>query len=321
MNTNLQHTKTYHLDQNVRGFVSTKNERVEKIGKLIRERVSARYFPEKHEAVLPFALLEYAGVRQKSILQQIEIPKSVVCQRSIRGIKDFLESTFKEKLPECKIHEKLQNKLKHSNDYAKPFLRESIALLPKIYPVIIAQLSWDRCSQMEWSKDKPDEERLKIRKMIVRSIVQEPDLYILRHCCHLLPLLTKRDPNAIEGVEHFLQIMEKMKVKPDEDIGDCELIHTAINGQPSEKSQKSRVVDCYTMDDLKDIKRRFIVCLFFYELLNYRLNSQYFGKVYIIDKQTGEEIDEIDVRDYLPSKVLQRIIINRDIDTLFLLNK
>ena len=44
MNTNLQPTKTYHLDQNVRGFISTKNEKVERkrIGKLIRERVSAR---------------------------------------------------------------------------------------------------------------------------------------------------------------------------------------------------------------------------------------------------------------------------------------
>ncbi len=316
MNTNLQHTKTYHLDQNVRGFVSTKNEKVEKIGTLIRQRILERYFPEKYEAILPFALLEYAGIQQRSILQQIDVPKSVVCHRSIKDIKDFLENIFKEKLPEYKINEKLQNKLKHSNEYAKPFLKESIALLPKIYGLIIVQLSWDRFSQMEWSKDALDEENLRIRKSIVRLISQEPYLYVLRHCHHLLPLLTKRDPNALEEVEYllqveveyFLQIMEKMKVKFNEDIGDCELIHTVIHGQPSENFQKSRVVDCYTMDDVKDIKRRLIVCLFFYKLLNYRLNSQYFGKIYIIDQQTGDEKEEINIEDYFPDKVLERTV-------------
>ena len=78
------------------------------------------------------------------------------------------------------------------------------------------------------------------------------------------------------------------------------------------------------MDNPKDIKRRLIVCLFFYDLFkktgsHLELNSQYFGKIYVIDQQTGDEKDPINLEDYSTKKVLERVRA-RDSDTLSLLN-
>ena len=102
-----------------------------------------------------------------------------------------------------------------------------------------------------------------------------------------------------------------MTLKSNQDIGDCELIHTAIHGQPSINFKKARIVDCYTMDPPDEIKRRLIYVLFFYECLkkkfNYNWNMEYSGKIYILDQQAGEEKEKIIVKDYVYEKMLNRI--------------
>ena len=292
---------TYHLDQNVRGFVSSKNN---KIGQSIRDRISNRYPYEKHEAILPFAVLEYAGIQQKKILQNIQVPKGI--EEIIERLVNFLKSEFREKLPKSKINQGLENNLKYSNEYAKPFLKGCIDILPETYDLIIAQLSWDRLSYLEWVS-------LDIEQ-IARSLCEKPYLYALRHYRHIQPFLPKNRECLRESGELgnlFLQVIKKMKLKPNQDIGDCEFIHTAIHGQPSIHFKKTRIVDCYTMDPPDEIKRRLIYVLFFYECLekkfNYTLNMKYSGKIYILDRQTGEEKEEIIVKNYMCKDMLKRI--------------
>ena len=84
-------------------------------------------------------------------------------------------------------------------------------------------------------------------------------------------------------------------------------------------------MDCYIMDDAREIKRRLISCIFFYQMLetapfnsNYKFDSKYFGKIYILDDR-GQQKEKIDVADYEPNKVLVRKK-TQDLNTLFLLN-
>ena len=106
--------------------------------------------------------------------------------------------------------------------------------------------------------------------------------------------------------------MKKVTLKPNKDIGDCEFIHTAINGQSSTNLEKKRrVVDCYTMDSAKEIKRRLILCLFYYKVLEetpiqYKFSTKYCGKVYIMN-HNGEEEETINVEDYLPKIIMNKI--------------
>ena len=307
MNIQRQGADAYHLDQNVRGVLSSKNDTK---GKCIMKRISERYFPKKYEVILPLALLEYAGIPQKRIFQSIHVPERLVRSRNIKTITDFFKNSFKEKLPRNVINKRLKDKLSHSSKYAKPFLNECISILPKTYNLIIDQLSWDRLSDLEWSEYVSSDKMPTIRKLIAVFLCNEPDLYALRYCYHLLPLF-KLEKYKNESAEVFLQIIQEMKIESNKDIGDCELIHTAIHGQPSGNFQNKRIVDCYTMDNSEDIKRRLITCLFVYELLqdsfNYTLTMEYSGKIYVIDQHTNEEIDEIIVNDYVCEKVLKKI--------------
>ena len=78
------------------------------------------------------------------------------------------------------------------------------------------------------------------------------------------------------------------------------------------------------MDPAKEIKRRLILCLFYYEMLEkepiqYKFHFQYCGKIYILNKK-GEETEMINVKDYLPNEILYNIK-KKNLETLCLLNK
>lgn len=318
MNIQMQNANTYHLDQNVRGRVSRKND---KIGQRIRDRVSTRYPNEKHEAILPFALLEYAGISQQTLFKSIRRIPNKIHPMNTEEIEIFLKNELKKKLPESTIKQRLKDNLKYSNEYAKPFLKGCIDILPKTYDLIIDQLSWDRLSYLEWIKDVSSNVSLDItkqkliREQIARLLCKKPYLYVLRHCRHIQPLLLpeeKEQEKLNELGNSFLKVIKEMTLKPNQDIGDCELIHTAIHGQSSIQFTQVKIVDCYTMDNPDEIKRRLIMCLFFYECLKQssfrdKLNMEYSGKIYILDQQTGEEKEEIIVKDYVYKEMWKKI--------------
>ena len=299
---------TYHLDQKVRGAIS-KNR--------INESFLDKYHPEKHEALLPLSVLEYAGINIKEIFLQIPNPENILSLRPLKleKLKDYFENQIKEKLPKKDIEEKIREKLYYDNDYAKPFIKECMNELSKtyLYDLIVNHLSWDRFSQMKKIlASNPN--------LIAKIITKDSHLYILKHAHYMINSgCDDEDRDLLVN-----RIMKKVKIKPNTDIGDCELIHVALNGQSSGNLKKKKTVDCYTMDDPKEIKRRLILCNFFYEILkhppfDYEHNFEYSGAIYILDEK-GREKEKITTKDYLPRSVSLKII-TKDLDTLFLLNE
>ena len=320
---------TYHLDQQVRGLVSKD---------LINSNFLDKYYPQKHEAILPFALLEYAGIKIKEdVFLRITEPEEIslfkdkkIPKLRLKKIKESFDNQLKKKLPKKYVRQKLEEQLNYDNKYASLFIKDCIEYLSKssIYELLIAQLSWDRFSQMAWCESilKPNIVLLRrIRKEIGKLIAKENHLYVLRHCQYLSQTNDFSTLELEEDKELLMKMMRKVKIKPNMDIGDCELIHVAINGQASENFKKRKIVDCYTMDNTKEIKRRLLLCSFFYGMLEsapigftYKFNQKYCGQIYILDN-SGKEKEQINVKEYLPGPVLQRIR-GKDMETLFLIN-
>ena len=311
----------YHLDQNLRGKVSKGYLKTDQFLEEI----------DNQEAILPFALLEYAGIPMKEISQNVSIPQPMITEKPLQidKIKKHLENEFKKVLPKKTIEKKLLgDRIQNDNEYARRFAKKCKHFLQQsgIYNILIAQLSWDRFSQMKWCKDISDSNLLKdIRTKIAKFISKELGLYALRYFHYLstIPSDTSNDPPEIR---EYQEIIKKVKIKPHADFGDCELIHTAINGQSSPADHKNRkAVNCYTMDPAKEIKRRLTLCLFCYKILlgnssnfQYTFDSQYYGDIYIID-ETGKRKEKIKVQDYEPIRVVEKID-QEDLEILFLLN-
>ena len=319
----IQNISTYHLDQNLRGRVS-------------KGLLDLRFLnkPYKTEAILPVALLEYAGIQDiKTVIKEIIIPQSLIDENPIRllKIKEYLESELKHKLPEECIKERLQERQQRDKDYSQTFAQKCINILPSIYNILIAHLSWDRFSQMEWSGNISDEVLLKEIRKEIREFISRENLPVLRHCVNHLLYETNfaNTDNENTDLNYLMEIIRRTRIKNNADIGDCEFIHTAINGQQSTDNTQRVAVDCYTMDSVKEIKRRLILCFTFYQLMKfassqddgfqYEFNPKHFGWIYIIDEQ-GKEKEKIEVKDFYPiNKVVKRIK-EKDLETLFLLN-
>ena len=304
-------TDTYHLDQRVRGLISAGRIRIDSLDKY------------RDETILPCAVLEYAGIGIKPIFLKIEEPKEALKSQNLPKVKEYFDNQMKEKLPIEIIERNLNERISNDNIYARPFAQKCLTSLSKdkLYDLLISQLSWDRFSQIHWHKHKS---HIFALRNIARLIIKENLLYVLRHAKYTNLLFFKEGENEIERC--FFSIIDKVKIKPNMDIGDCELIHVAINGQSSGDFKKKRKVDCYTMDSAKEIKRRLILCMFFYGCLeiarslkvSYKFDLNYCGRIYFLN-ETGGIKEVIDVKDYLPVRVVERIQ-NKDLDTLFLMN-
>ena len=310
----IQNISTYHLDQKLRGKVS-------------KNRLGTQFLDKYQgvtlkEAILPIALLEYVGIKDiEKIIREIIIPQSLIDENPIElyKIKAHLENKLKSKFPEEHIKERLKERKQWDNNYSKTFAQECINVLPNIYNnILIPQLSWDRFSQMQWSEHISDTDLLKKIRIEICKLISAENLPVLRHCAnHLLneTSFANRD-NEDTDLNYLMEIIKKTKVENNKDIGDCEFIHTAINGQSSTNHKKRVAVDCYTMDPVREIERRLVLCFVFYGILEhmssqygfqYEFNPTYCGRIYIIDEQ-GNTKEKIEVKDYFPiNKVLLRI--------------
>ena len=304
-------THTYYLDQNLRGKISK--------GKINTTFLRNKYYQKP--AILPVALLEYAGIKGiKTLIREIIIPQSLIDKNplELHKIKEHLENELRNKLPKKHIEERLKDRVKNDNNLSQDFAQECIRSLSNIYNILIAQLSWDRFSQMKWDKYISNNNILGQIRIEICKLISKENLPVLRHCAnHLLKKTSFADTdNEDTDLNYLMEIIKKTKVEHDKDIGDCEFIHAAINGQSLADHKQRVAVDCYTMDPVKEIKRRLILCSDFYGTLEYvssqydfqyKFNPKYCGRIYIIDEQ-GNVKEKIDVKDYFPiNKVLLRI--------------
>ena len=116
-------------------------------------------------------------------------------------------------------------------------------------------------------------------------------------------IFKERKGEIVEGAQRksieklIITICEKLKAKGD--LMDCELVHLAFFGS------NKRHCHCYTTDDEKTINERLaLYCKSIDYLIDWYFNSSSnnnrynrpewrYGKVFILDKETGEKIKTI----------------------------
>lgn len=229
--------ETYHLDQNVRDDISK--------GRMDQQFLK-KYRFKKHEAILPFAVLEYARIPIKKILSTIpKLPNSLLFAEplELKAVKEHFEEWIRDKIKKEYIKEKLEKQLQHDNKYARPFIIECVNVLSEIYDITMTQLSWDRFTQMKWSKDIEKKHLIADIRGEIAKFISKENLYILRLCHYFNEIPYMDMDNEPDEIQKYIDIMQKNKLKPNKDIGDCEFIHTAINGQisPCLKKRLKRV--------------------------------------------------------------------------------
>lgn len=308
----------YHLDQGVRGkFYSKLDSQRE-----FQKNVCDKFDLQTTEAILPLSLIEYSGINTRDIYDKINPVFQTLIPPWVK-VKDFYDKEIENLLPQVDIENKLKSKQDHCIEYENSFVKECIKILPETYRLLISLLSWDRFSQMTWAQGCPEEELKKIRKKIGELISKHPHLHALRHSYYINQL-----PFEVRQEHHgFLKILKKSRIKPNKDIGDCELIHVAINGQCSSNLQTTKKTDCFVMNNdggAKEIKRRIAGCSFYYSLLEnhflrYKFNTQNSGNIYVLE-ENGKTAEKIVVSDWCFSNEIMYKIKRRDLETLFLMN-
>ena len=181
---------------------------------------------------------------------------------------------------------------------------------------MIHNLFLDRLSQInisQLSSEDKDKYIILCMNKIIEIICQKRIMGSLRLICKIAPEIKiiqdktgEFSNNAFDIDEQKRKITERLK--PNRDFVDCELIHLAFFGS------NDNIFHCYTTDNETEIEERlffyckyinFFIWLFFeYTKINNKSPSfiarEYgnppkwrYGKVFVLNKKTGEKIKEI----------------------------
>ncbi len=250
----------------------------------------------------------------------------------LKKLPDYLRDQLKNKIPKSYLIKKLEKKkekdklfltvagfdfIDHYIDYIKntDFMYESLIKLLLLDRLAIVKLP---------TKDK-DKNYIRGRfidfltYIVIKGICQEGMVnyrMILELLCNQLRHVpsTQEDPPEInKTAKDLLQIYSDQKLKKKGDLVDCEIIPLAFLGWRGSKCH------IYTTDDENTIIKRLTLCCCYISstipfILNKGILSKYikandlklfsqiekserpklnFGKVFILDKKTGEKINEI----------------------------
>ena len=118
---------------------------------------------------------------------------------------------------------------------------------------------------------------------------------------------------------------KKNKLHISQDLGDCEYIHVAINGQMDAAGKKKRRVDVFTADDPEQIKCRLMLALSWYHTLElwphryvndaeaFKFDTSCFSSIYAVNASSGKLVEKIDVQDYTFESVYMRLRLYYDL--------
>ena len=237
------------------------------------------------------------------------------------------QDTLREKITQKISREILKNKLKakKANDltylsqYGITYCDKYTKNIDSIYDDLIDNLVLDRLSQINISKLSAEDKKKVMffifTKLVIGIVCQGKIMGSFRLVCRVSQEIRK-DPEQkqlLKSNPHWRNIILKIdkiceNLKPSGDLVDCELIHLAFFGK------NNSWLHCFTTDNEKDIIDRldfycfyinFLIWLF-WDCPQYEGNNiaqEYkqppiwrCGKVFILNKETGEKITKISVK-------------------------
>ena len=318
------------FDQNVMEKMSKKRHKSfqNNVDKLILEKDTKVY----HQIFTPFGLWEFAGFSLKKALT-IQYKGKKLGEYNFQSYEELhtdkfildLEQQIRNKFTKSVLIEKLKTKkikdIEYLSSGGRKYIEEYEKRIESIYEGLVHNLLLDRISQINTSRFSM-ESREKFINLLTRSameqiICQRRVIGAFRFICKLHQELKRRQAQSGELNEkpETSNVIEQMtnitnSLKPTGDLVDCELIHLAFFGS------NNNICHCYTTDDGVLIKKRlefycvfmnFLIWLFFeYTKINnkppFTIAQKYCkpewrcGKVFILNKSTGEKITKIPVK-------------------------
>ena len=275
-----------------------------------------------NQILTPFSLLEFLGIQAKDTLHfnyKCKTFYEYKCSyKELNELKNFLKEKIRaeEKIQKSFLIEKLLEKKdsKHLNQTGKQCADGYINNIDFLYENLIHNLYLDCLSQINTSKfslEEKDEFYVSFcTPLIIKHTFNKQTtggFRMVKKTADHIRKETKRKRRQKGGLKNYkdlkemCEILERLKLKPIGDLVDCELIHLAFFG---------KYCSCYTTDKKDIIIERLkfyceFICFierYFYEYLSKRPKSSPErkpewkpGKVFILDKKTGEKITKISI--------------------------
>ena len=249
-----------------------------------------------------FLFLSYKDCNNEDMAKDL---KNEICKKITKG---FLKETLENK----KIREK-----NHLNKEGFRFIDLYIAKIDPFYNEIINYLCLEQISQINTSRFSK-EDRCKYIGLLSRLVIdfacRKISFGSFRAVLKLheelkkqpIPQKIKENPELFKMVKEIPNIIQQSKLKSKGDRVDCEIIHLALFGH------ENKSCHIYTSDNKKLITHR----LYFYHVFmkfiieyfqpkenrknssnNYKPPKWNYGKVFILNRETGEKIATISVKE------------------------
>ena len=273
----------------------------------------------------PFGLLEFTGLTLKKILK-IQYKGKLLKEYPFRSYKEFedefipfLKEQVQIKITKSYLKEKLaekqQKELKDLNQRGISYIKKYTEIIDSIHGNLINSLFLDRLSQINISQLSVQDRDQFIKlcmNQAMEIICQKQIMGSLRLISKIAPEIKITQDKTKEFNENTFDIdKQKRKItenlKSNRDFVDCELIHLAFFGSEDNTFQ------CYTTDNETEIEERlsfyyiyikFFIWLFFESpeannippsviARKYKKPKLRYGKVFVLNRDTGEKIREI----------------------------
>lgn len=284
------------------------------------------------QLLTPFSLLEFAGCKRKDISDIkyqgknfTKIPFSSYKNLSNENLAKYLKEQICKKVAKSFLKEILENKKtkekNHFNEEGFRFIKEYTKKIDLFYEDLIDYLFLEQLSQINTSKFST-EDRYKYIELCSRFVIyfacRKNSLGSFRTVIKLydewrkqpIPQKIKENLELLEVGKHIPEILEKSKIKSKGDRVDCEIIHLAFFGW------EHKPCHIYTTDDKNLIIHRLhlyhalvkVITQYFFEhhpknndktFSQIQNNNKYpkwrCGKIFILNRETGEKITKIPI--------------------------
>ena len=323
------------FDQNVMEKMSKKGHQAfqNNVDLLLKERA------KNNDLILtPFSLLEFSSCNQKDIsdiryrgVKFTEFPFSSYKNFSNQSMAKYLKDEIYKKVTKDFLKEKLEDKKirekNHLNNKGFNFIDLYTEKIDLLYEDLINLLYLEQLSQINTSKFSTKDRDKYIDlclEIVIDYAFKKHSLGGFRTVLRLhkewgkqpIPQKIKEDPELSKRKKTILNIVEQSKLKSKGDRLDCDIIHLAFFGG------KDKPCHIYTTDDKNLITHRLnsyfvfmeLIINYYFEHFQLKKNRKTFsenyeppewncGKVFILNRETGEKIKKIPVKKIYEKKL------------------